>query len=228
MKVYKAIAEVMRDLGNEGISKSRKNQLQGYSFRGIDEVLNALNPLLAKHGLIICPRVLTRETVERVTAKGGNIFYTWVHAEFDFIAAEDGSKHTVSTFGEGMDSSDKSTNKAMSAAYKYAAFQTFCIPTEAVDSENDHIITAPMPKNPPKPILESVAPAPNVNQGSAKNISEAQIKRLFAICKKSGIPHEDLKQHIKEKYGYESTKDIGYRTYESICNYAENYQVPKS
>jgi hypothetical protein len=33
-----------------------------------------------------------------------------------------------------MDSGDKATNKAMSAAYKYAAFQAFSIPTE---SDND-------------------------------------------------------------------------------------------
>lgn len=221
MKVYKAIEAVMRDLGEEGISKSRQNKLQGYNFRGIDEVLNALNPLLAKYGLIICPRVLTRETVERVTAKGGNIFYTWVHAEFDFIAAEDGSKHTVSTFGEGMDSSDKSTNKAMSAAYKYAAFQTFCIPTEAVDSEEDHHTPSPMPKIAPKPILESVAPVSKPVSNSAKNISDAQRKRLFALMNKAQMPEAVLKEYILDKFGYESTKDIHYSNYESICNFVE-------
>ena len=35
-----------------------------------------------------------------------------------------------------MDSGDKATNKAMSAAYKYAALQTFCIPTEG-DNDAD-------------------------------------------------------------------------------------------
>ncbi|MNY54686.1 hypothetical protein D3C86_1905820 [compost metagenome] len=35
-----------------------------------------------------------------------------------------------------MDSGDKATNKAMSAAYKYAAFQAFCIPTEG-DNDAD-------------------------------------------------------------------------------------------
>jgi hypothetical protein len=59
-----------------------------------------------------------------------------VEAEFDFVCAEDGSKHTVKTFGEAMDSGDKATNKAMSAAYKYAAFQAFAIPTEG-DNDAD-------------------------------------------------------------------------------------------
>ena len=37
-----------------------------------------------------------------------------------------------------MDTSDKATNKAMSAAYKYAAFQTFAIPTEADNDADGH------------------------------------------------------------------------------------------
>jgi len=88
-------------------------------------------PLLAEHGLVIIPRMISREVSERQSAKGGALFYTVVHAEFDFVSAKDGSKHTASTFGEAMDSGDKSTNKAMSAAYKYVAFLTFAIPTEA-------------------------------------------------------------------------------------------------
>lgn len=137
MKVYKAINDVQAALAITGITKDRKNQQQNYTFRGIDDVYNALAPLLAKHGLCILPRVLSRDCVERQTAKGGTLFYVTVEAEFDFVSAEDGSKHTVKTFGEAMDSADKATNKAMSAAYKYAAFQAFAIPTEGDnDSEN--------------------------------------------------------------------------------------------
>lgn len=68
-----------------------------------------------------------------------------VKAEFDFVATEDGSKHTVETYGEAMDSSDKATNKAMSIAYKYAAFQAFCIPTEetAIDADAEVHSVAP-------------------------------------------------------------------------------------
>ena len=130
MKVYQAINRVQAALAREGISKSRKNEQQGYKFRGIDEVYNALSPLLAEHGLCILPRCTERLCVERTNAKGTALFYVTVRAEFDFVSSEDGSKHTVTTYGEAMDSGDKATNKAMSAAYKYAAFQTFAIPTE--------------------------------------------------------------------------------------------------
>ena len=135
MKVYEKIALVQGALAKVGIAKHRAaGGGVNYAFRGIDAVYGALAPLLAEHGLIIIPRVLNRECVERQSKNGGALFYVALQVEFDFVAAEDGSKHTACTFGEAMDSSDKATNKAMSAAYKYAAFMTFAIPTEG---END-------------------------------------------------------------------------------------------
>ena len=136
MKVYEAINKVQAALAKEGITKSSRNAQQGYNFRGIDAVYNALSPLLAQNGLCILPRMLTRTCEERQTAKGGLLFYVTVEAEFDFVATEDGSKHIVRTFGEAMDSGDKATNKAMSAAYKYACMQAFAIPTEG-DNDAD-------------------------------------------------------------------------------------------
>lgn len=136
MSVYQAITAVAADLAKTGIGKNNTNAQQGYKFRGIDDVYNELAPLLAKHGLCILPRVISRQCTERTTARGGTLFYVVVESEFDFVSATDGSKHTVKTFGEAMDSGDKATNKALSAAYKYAAFQAFCIPTEG-DNDAD-------------------------------------------------------------------------------------------
>ena len=136
MKVYQAIAAAMAEIAKEGIGKNRKNDQQGYKFRGIDDVYNALAPILSRCGLVMLPRVLGREVVERTTAKGNAIFYVTVDVEFDLVCAEDGSKHTVKTFGEAMDTADKATNKAMSAAYKYMAMEVFCIPTEG-DNDAD-------------------------------------------------------------------------------------------
>jgi len=138
MSVYKAISAVSLALSKEGIGKDRKNQAQGYSFRGIDDVYNALAPLLAANGLCILPRVLSRECVERTTAKGNALFYVTVHVEFDLVSADDGSRHTVAMYGEAMDSADKATNKAMSAAYKYMAMEVFAIPTEGDNDADAH------------------------------------------------------------------------------------------
>lgn len=135
--VYQLISLVAGELANTGISKNqRNNQGTGYNFRGIDDVYNAIGPLLAKNGLSILPRTLSRDCVERVSGQGKALFYVTVDMEFDFVSAHDGSKHTVKMYGEAMDSGDKATNKAMSAAYKYAMFQAFCIPTEG-DNDAD-------------------------------------------------------------------------------------------
>ena len=143
MKIYKAISGVQQALSEDGIAKNKENKMQGYKFRGVDDIYNALASILPEHGVVILPRMLSRECIERVNQKGTALFYTTVEAEFDFVHTEDGSKHTVKTYGEAMDSGDKSTNKAMSAAYKYACIQSFCIPTEGDnDTENTtHEIT---------------------------------------------------------------------------------------
>jgi len=135
--VYAAIAAVMAELAKEGIGKNNKNAQQGYKFRGVDDVYNALSRVLSDNHLCVIPRMLSREHVERQTKSGAVLFYVTVAAEFDFVSALDGSTHKVGPFyGEAMDSGDKATNKAMSAAYKYMAFQTFCIPTEG-DNDAD-------------------------------------------------------------------------------------------
>lgn len=150
MKVFQAINAVQAELSTTGISKNRKNSQQGsgYMFRGIDDVYQALSPLLAKHALCIIPRMIARTCEERASKVGGALFYVTVEAEFDFVSAEDGSKTVARTFGEAMDSGDKATNKAMSAAYKYAAFQTFAIPTEGnpdADAETHEVATGMHP-----------------------------------------------------------------------------------
>ncbi|ELY2791079.1 ERF family protein [Cronobacter sakazakii] len=142
-QVYEAISAVAREMATTGISKDRTNTQQNFKFRGIDQVYNALAPALVNHGLLILPRITERTVTERTTPKGTVLFYVVVKAEFDFVSTKDGSVHTVVTYGEAMDSGDKATNKAMSIAYKYAAFQAFCIPTEETaidaDAEIHHI-----------------------------------------------------------------------------------------
>jgi hypothetical protein len=153
--VYQAIAAVMKDLSAEGIAKNNKNQQQGYKFRGIDDVYNALAPMLSRHQLCMLPRVLSREVIERQTKSGGALFYTVVDAPSSILCLPpDGSTHTIRTVGEAMDSADKSSNKAMSAAYKYAAMQAFCIPTEGDNDADSHTHGALSPPrhDPPHPL----------------------------------------------------------------------------
>lgn len=200
MKIYHCINAVQKALSITGITKDRKNQQQGYSFRGIDDVFNALSPLLAEHGLCILPRMLSRSVTERETKNGGALFYVTVEAEFDFVCVEDGSKHVVKTYGEAMDSADKATNKAMSAAYKYAAFLAFAIPTEG-DNDADaqtHEVTprAAKPKQDiQQPDMSPKARAARIMTGVAAGDTATC---AIVLAKMGDKERDEIWQHINE------------------------------
>lgn len=192
--VYAAINAVQLAMSKEGIAKGRKNQSQGYAFRGIDDVYSSLSPYLAEHKLCILPRVIERNVLEKETKTGSALFYTTLRVEFDFVSALDGSKHTVCTVGEAMDTGDKSSNKAMSAAYKYAAFMTFCIPTEG---DNDADSTTHEPKAAVKPKQEPLG------ETVSSLATEDQLKALKVFF---GNPDTTTKVEEALKY-YKLTPD---------------------
>ena len=125
--IYGKIASIMREC--PAIGKDQRNAQQGYAYRGIDDVMNALQNLLPKYGVFYVPEVVDAKREERTTAKGGNLIYSVLKVKYTFYA-EDGSHVSAVVQSEGMDSADKSSNKAMSAACKYALFQVFNIPTK--------------------------------------------------------------------------------------------------
>jgi len=197
MSVYQAINRVQAALAKQGITKDRRNQQQGYNFRGIDDVYNALSPLLAENGLCILPRILSRQCEERQTAKGGTLFYVTVEAEFDFVSSEDGSKHTVRTFGEAMDSGDKATNKAMSAAYKYAAFQAFAIPTEGdhdADAQTHQVAVKTEKPFDLAAALDWIGKAANVEQVKQRGRQAYQRATMNEECERIAALVQELEQ----------------------------------
>ena len=117
----------MKDI--TAIGKDSRNQAQNFNFRGIDAVYNELHSLLARHGVVCLPEAGTPVTEERTNKNGTILRFVQLPMRYNFIA-EDGSTITCSVIGEGMDSGDKATNKAMAIAHKYALLQTFLIPTE--------------------------------------------------------------------------------------------------
>jgi hypothetical protein len=163
--IHKQMAAILADVG--AVEKSRRNQQQNYAFRGIDDVLAALHPLFAKHGVYCTPIVEDVQRSEYQTKSGTAMFSTLVRVRHRFHA-QDGSYVDCVTVGEGSDSGDKSANKAMAGAYKYALFYTFSIPTEeAKDSEND----SPAPK--------ASVPAPKAR--SEKAAEEHRAKMLARV-----------------------------------------------
>jgi hypothetical protein len=178
--VYQKIATVQAELAKVGISKSRKNQTPGaqYNFRGIDEVYNTLAPLMADNGLCILPRIVDHTLTERGKTRNGNAIYSAiVTAEFDFVSADDGTIHVVRTMGEAMDSSDKATNKAMSAAYKYAALMTFAIPTEGDNDADAHT-----------PEVVAVQPISDADYTLLIQLFDATKTDVKGFCNYFGVP----------------------------------------
>lgn len=133
-----AMHRIMAGLGS--IKKEQKNREQGFQFRGIDQVYNAIHPLMVEYGVYCRPydtQIVARK--ERTTQRGGVLAFTVVSVCYDMISAVDGSVQRIGpVLGEGMDSGDKSTSKALAIAHKYALLQAFCVPTEdVVDPDRD-------------------------------------------------------------------------------------------
>ncbi len=193
--VYTAIAEVTGKLAKTGISKDRKNDQQGYKFRGIDDVYNALSGLISEAKLCLLPRVTSRDVTERVTPKGSVLFYVVCGMDFELVSAVDGSRHTVHVIGEAMDTGDKATNKAMSAAYKYMAMQVFCIPTEG---DNDADASTHTVKAEEKPLPFTVEKAPDAKEtdyalAMRKAVLERKADKVWQV-------HLDMRDEGEEFY----------------------------
>jgi hypothetical protein len=140
--IYGAMSAVMADL--DAIGKDKKNEAQGFKYRGIDQVYNALHPILVKHSVFMTAQIVGKSREERTNAKGTVLAFTCLTMRYRFTTT-DGSFVETEAEGEGMDSGDKSSNKAMAVAHKYALLQAFCIPTEdLIDPDAEvHEVKAP-------------------------------------------------------------------------------------
>ena len=133
--VYRAINAITAAFARDGIPKTHTNLKDQYQYRSIDDVLNRLGPLLAKHRLCVLPRVLKHRTKQCAGEQDAMLVSVRLLAAFDLVSARDGSCHTVQAWGEALDGGDKGTAKAMSSAYKAAMLQAFCIPVASDDAD---------------------------------------------------------------------------------------------
>jgi hypothetical protein len=224
--IYGLIAQAMGKIGAIGKDSTATN-VSGkkmYNFRGIDAVYNALNPVMAELGLFICPEVLEQTREERKTTSGGNLIYSILKIKFTMYAP-DGSNVSCIVIGEGMDSGDKASNKAMSVALKYACFELFMIPTEEMvdpDAEVHEVAPRQTPQAPAQPAVVEVVktiPAPPVAPVNpvleylakerealrvVREINKAQNAALFktqtdALKAKGLVPNKKLEEFTQDE-----------------------------
>lgn len=202
LNIYETIAAVMNEIG--AVGKNSKNSQQGFMYRGIDAVMNELNPAMKKYGMFVVPEILEQTREERTTTKGGLLIYSICKIKYTFYA-QDGSNVSAIVVGEGMDSGDKSTNKAMSVAFKYACFQVFCIPTEEmVDPDGEVHEPTPRAKQPTQAETQSgEAQKPKtyrqeqMKEVETKFIGETKQKALSDKCKSDNVNPTVIKEKCR-------------------------------
>ncbi len=188
--IYQAMAAILAEIPS--IGKDNRNKDQGFQYRGIDDVYNALHPLLAKHKVFMAPTVLSRTSEDRATKNGGALQCVTLSVEYRFFHA-DGSFISCTVMGEGRDTSDKATNKAMAAAHKYALLQTFCIPTEDIGQDDPDAET-------PEPVQPKRDARPQVMNGPVDfNKVRAELARLAT--------EEELQEYWKKVRVEETHRD---------------------
>jgi hypothetical protein len=184
--IYKAIIGVMAEIN--AIGKDRKNQQQGFAYRGIDDVMNELHAALTKNKVFVVPEVLNEERSTGKTRSGGDLFYTRLKIRFTFYT-DDGSSVSAVVIGEAMDSGDKASNKALSIGLKYAMLQVFCIPTE---DEKDPDAQSPQPQagsmKPAKPAPKKAAFDFTPKGGETTPAEKKELGEIFKATFPDGSP----------------------------------------
>lgn len=190
--IYRSIAGVIADVG--AVGKDKENKQQGFKFRSIDDVYNALHPALAKNKVVIVPNILSREVNELQTARGTVMHHVICTIKFTFFA-EDGSSIESTLVGEALDTGDKATNKAMAIAYKYACFQVFCIPTsDMADPDAESVNGLRTAGNPPQTQQTENTPAADMR---TSRINGEMLRRLQGELARTGVQEVQINNTFK-------------------------------
>lgn len=135
VNIYTALVAAAADISRIGIAKLKRNSAQGYNFRGIEDAMNEMSPILVKHGISVSARYSDLLVAEQPREGKGPLRFVTLKGAFTF-AALDGSSVVSEVYGEAMDSGDKAVVKAQSVAFRTALFQQFVVPTMAMDPED--------------------------------------------------------------------------------------------
>lgn len=132
--VVQALSAVMADVG--AVAKTDRNGSQGWNFRGVDAVVNAVSPALRRHGVVVLPSVLTHEVSTVQTSGGKPMQSVRVRVSYTFYGPQGDSLDACSV-GEAFDSGDKATAKAMSVALRTCLLQALMLPTDDLDPDHE-------------------------------------------------------------------------------------------
>ena len=126
--VTEALSRVMAELPGIGKDERAAPQQGGYAYRGIEAITRAVQPLFARHGVLLVPHVQAHE-VEHVEVGGKPWTDTCLLVSYTAYGPG-GPEDRIEVgpiLGIGRDGADKGANKAMTQAYKYALLQLLAV-----------------------------------------------------------------------------------------------------
>lgn len=130
--IHGKICALMADVGS--IGKDARNADDGFDYRSVEQVCQRLQPLLVKHELYATCEIVSQQTIARSSVAGSDLLNSVLRLKYT-VHAVDGSCISSEVVGEGIDPSDKASNKAMSVGFKYFWCQLLCIPYGSVDPD---------------------------------------------------------------------------------------------
>ncbi len=175
--IYESLNAVMRQVG--AVRKTDRNtQGQGYNFRGIDAVTNAVYPALVEHGVFVTPNVVDYEygTVV-VGSRRTEMGHARLTVQFTFYGPA-GDSVTATTAGEAFDSGDKATAKAHSVALRTALLQTLMLPTDEPDPDTH-----------------------TYERGPSRSPEQEALAALASFCDKNGLDHREVADRFHAEIG---------------------------
>lgn len=169
-----ALSRAMHDVG--AVGKDGVNSQQGFRFRGVDAVVNAVHPALTRHGVVVMPDVEAADYSTAPTNRGGTVTVVRLRVAYTFYGPA-GDSLVARVVAESFDSGDKATAKAMSVAFRTALLQALTLPTDEGD-DPDHVTYERAPQPRPAAAQPSRAAAAPAAAPAAPPVAPATVMAL--------------------------------------------------
>lgn len=199
MNLYEKLVEIRKEV----INFSKDTEGYGYKYVSGSQAIAKIRDKMDELGIILVPGVgdTITSTYDYINSKGkectdhivsGDMSYTWINAE------EPSETLTVpwKLYG-AQDDISKAFGSGLTYSERYFILKFFQAPTDDADPDNRDIS--------------------NRGVGTKKGLSEAQVKRLYAIASTAGYDQKTIKQMVTTRYN-KSVEQLTKSEYDHVCN----------
>lgn len=174
------------------IGKTSENKQQGFKYRSIDTVLDHVNPLFARFGIAVIPRLQSVFYDERQVRSGSTMYVAKITVNWD-IWGVCGDSFMAQTVGEGTDMGDKATSKAQTMAFKYLLWPALAIASnEDPDGETPQETTRAAQRE------QSYREPPPPSNEDPDAATSPQLNKIRRLVNSLGYADTDLEKIVNE------------------------------